>query len=594
MTKSSRGARVGLLLLALLPATSTLPKTPREQPALASPQVLLKDLFVAVQTEAIYQDGKTFVDAVPKAAPADILNQYHAEHPATPEALKRFTDEHFVLPAQASSAPSPPEQVAITTHIDRLWDQLTRRTPQVPPYSSALPLPKPYVVPGGRFREIYYWDSYFTMLGLAESGRQDLLTDMVDDFAYLIDTYGHIPNGARTYYLSRSQPPFFFAMVGLLSKKDAYARYLPQLRREYEFWMEGERALKPGEAHRHVVALPDGAILNRYWDDQDTPRDEAYREDVEVAHASGRSEKQVFRDLRAAAESGWDFGSRWFADGQNRASIDTTEIVPPDLNSLLFGLENAIQSGCEHKGDTACAKEFARRATARRQAMDRYLWDEARGAYLDYHWTDKSRIQRLSAATLYPLFFGVASPPQATAVAKVVEHELLQPGGIVTTTSRTGQQWDAPNGWAPLQWIAIDGLRRSGQTALAETIACRWLVNVQAVYRDTGKLVEKYDVMTIGRSGGGGEYPTQDGFGWTNGVMRKLLALYPTEATYTSASQCSASVTDPIMEPEVRTTLRQALPHAQVKIFPDLGHNPFWEDPRGSAAVLNNFLSSHE
>jgi alpha,alpha-trehalase len=532
MRRLRRGSRIGLLLLAWLPAASTQSKP-------ASPEALFGDLFAAVQTAAIYQDGKTFVDAVPRAAPDTILTQYHTAQPATPEALKRFVEEHFVLPAQATSVPSPPEKVSITTHIDRLWGQLTRKTPATPEYSSALPLPKPYVVPGGRFREMYYWDSYFTMLGLAESGRQDLLTNMVDDFAYLIDTYGHIPNGARTYYLSRSQPPFFFAMVGLLSK-DAYARYLPQLRREYEFWMEGAKALKPGQAHRHVVAMPDGAILNRYWDDKDTPRDESYREDVEVARASGRPAQEVYRNLRAAAESGWDFGSRWFADGQNRTSIDTTEITPVDLNSLLFGLENAIHAGCERKGEAACAKDFAGRAAARQKAMDRYLWDEKRGAYLDYHWTDQSRIQRLSAATLYPLFFGAASDAQATAVAASATRELLQPGGIVTTPLRTGQQWDAPNGWAPLQWIAIEGLHHYKHDTLAESIACRWMVSVQNVYAQSGKLVEKYDVVTTGRSGGGGEYPTQDGFGWTNGVMRKLMVLYPQDAQLTDAARCVA------------------------------------------------------
>ena len=153
----------------------------------------------------------------------------------------------------------------------------------MPRYSSLLPLPQPYVVPGGRFREIYYWDSYFTMLGLEESGRRDLVVDMVHDFAYLIDTYGHVPNGTRTYYLSRSQPPFFFEMVGLLSSDDparAFVRYLPELKREYAFWMEGAQSLRRGRAHRRVVALPDGSILNRYWDDRDTPRDESYREDT--------------------------------------------------------------------------------------------------------------------------------------------------------------------------------------------------------------------------------------------------------------------------------------------------------------------------
>jgi alpha,alpha-trehalase len=149
-------------------------------------------------------------------------------------------------------------------------------------------------------------------------------------------------------------------------------------------------------------------------------------------------------------------------------------------------------------------------------------------------------VARISAAALYPLFFGVASESQTAGVAKATVGELLQPGGIVTTPLRTGQQWDAPNGWAPLQWIAIDGLRRNGQPGLAEAIACRWLVSVQNVYRQSGKLVEKYDVMTTGRSGGGGEYPTQDGFGWTNGVVRKLMVLYPADAGYVSLSQCVA------------------------------------------------------
>jgi alpha,alpha-trehalase len=533
------------VLLALLPAASTLPRQPQSEPfpRLAPPQVLFKDLFAAVQTKGVFPDGKTFVDAVPKEAPSRILGEYHSERPSSVQRLREFVELHFTIPAEATSATSPPERVSVVTHIDKLWDQLTRRTPTAPPYSSMLPIPQPYVVPGGRFRELYYWDSYFTMLGLAESGRQDLLTDMVRDFAYLIDTYGHVPNGTRTYYLSRSQPPFFFAMVGQLAKEgtdpgSAYAEYLPQLRKENAFRMEGAKGLKQGSAHRHVVAMSDGSILNRYWDDRDTPRDESYRADSELAHLSGRPAREVFRNIRAAAESGWDFGSRWFADGHERTTIDTTEIVPVDLNSLLFGLENAIRAGCEHRGDAVCAQEFTRRAAARRGAMDRYFWNDARGVYFDYRWTRSEPITRVSAATLYPLFFGVASSAQAAAVAKAVPSELLRDGGIVTTPLNTGEQWDAPNGWAPLQWITIGGLRRYDQGALAEAVACRWMVNVLAVYNDSGKLVEKYDVVATGRSGGGGEYPLQDGFGWTNGVMRKLIALYPKDATYTSSAQC--------------------------------------------------------
>ncbi len=495
------------------------------------PQALFGELFVAVQTAGIYPDSKTFVDAVPREAPETILAAYRATRPDSPEALRRFVDSHFALPQDPPPVAAPSKQTTLAAHIDALWSPLTRTSPSAPRWSSLLPLPKPYVVPGGRFREIYYWDSYFTMLGLLESGRADLVADMVEDFAHLIDRYGHVPNGTRTYYLSRSQPPFFFAMAGLLPGPpgEAYARYLPQLRREYGFWMEGAAGLAAGAAHRRAVAMPDGAILNRYWDDRDTPRDEAYREDMELARVGGRAPSQVFRDIRAAAESGWDFSSRWFADARTLGTIVTTEIVPVDLNSLLFGLESAILAGCEQRADEAGAAEFRRRAATRRAAIDRYLWDGSSGVYFDYRWTERAGIARLSAATVYPLFFGCASPQQAQGVATAVRGTLLKSGGLITTPLVTGQQWDAPNGWAPLQWIAVSGFNRYGERQLAESIAHHWLRNVRRVYRESGKLVEKYDVLTE-RGGGGGEYSLQDGFGWTNGVTAALMALYPAAA----------------------------------------------------------------
>jgi alpha,alpha-trehalase len=536
--------------LTLLPIASTLARDAGPQPQ--PPQVLFQDLFSAVQTAHIYSDGKAFPDAVPRAAPADILAQFHAAKPDSPDALKQFVEAHFVLPAEVTGAPSPPDRVSMIAHIDGLWDALTRSSSSAPPYSSLLSVPQPYVVPGGRFREMYYWDSYFTMLGLASSGRRELVSNMVRDFAYLIDTYGHVPNGTRTYYLSRSQPPFFFAMVGLTKPDDpaaAYAAYIGPLRREYAFWMADEHALKAGSAQRRVVAMADGSVLNRFWDDSDTPRDESYREDLELARSSKRDAPQLYRDIRAGAESGWDFGSRWFADGRTLATFDTTEIVPVDLNSLLFGLENAIRAGCERLGDALCTREFARRAGARRRAIDRYLWDASQGAYLDYQWTKNMRRPRPSAAVLYPLFMSLASAPQAAAVANLTARRLIKAGGLVTTNVDTGEQWDSPNGWAPLQWIAVSGLRNYGHDALAAAIACRWIANVNEVYAQSGKLVEKYDVVTVGRSGGGGEYPLQDGFGWTNGVTRKLIELYPEDATLATPAACPA----PERAPAVRT-----------------------------------------
>jgi alpha,alpha-trehalase len=525
-----------LLLCALLAAVAAA-AAPR------SPQDLFQDLFTAVQTAGVFPDSKTFADAVPRASPQVILRRFHELRPQTPQALRRFVDQNFLITDPAAPAAPLHPLVAglpLGAHIDQLWGPLTRDTASVPPFASALPLPRPYVVPGGRFRELYYWDSYFTMLGLAQSGRQDLVRDMIADFGSLIDRYGHIPNGTRSYYLGRSQPPFFFEMVALLEPDDpaaAWARYLPQLRREYAFWMQGATALRAAGAHRRVVRLADGALLNRYWDDVDEPRDESWREDVGLAHSSGREPAQLYRDLRAAAESGWDFSSRWLRDPHSLSTIETTAIVPVDLNSLLFGLEQALSAGCARAKARGCAADFTHRAVARRQAIDRYLWDDARGYYTDYRWTDGRPTGVLSAATLYPLFESLADSARATRVAAAVRTSLLDQGGLNTTTVATGLQWDAPNGWAPLQWIAVRGLRGAGESALAATIACRWVVSVTALYARSGRLVEKYNVASL-TGGGGGEYPLQDGFGWTNGVTRQLMALYPTFAAVATVGQC--------------------------------------------------------
>jgi alpha,alpha-trehalase len=493
-----------------------------------TPVDLYPGLFERVQMEETLPDGVNFVQAVPRSTPGAVMEAWRRESKLPGFDLKAFIGAQFRLPAEISTDYRS-NHADIVQHIDRLWPVLTREPAAALPYSSLLPLPFPYVVPGGRFQEIYYWDSYFTMLGLEQSGRLDLVRDMVKDFAYLIDRYGHVPNGNRSYYLSRSQPPFFAAMVRLLARHDGDATlvaFLPQLEREYAFWMNGEARLAPGQAHRRVVRLADGAVLNRYWDDRDIPREESWRQDVATARASGRPAPVVYRNLRAAAESGWDFSSRWLADGRSLATIRTVEIAPVDLNSLLYGLEQTLAQAYRLAGRAADASRVSARAWARRVAMHRHLWDAGRGTFGDLVWKTGEFTGIASAAMLYPLFSGIATPAQAGSVAAVMRAELLRPGGIVSTTAVTGQQWDAPNGWAPLQWIAIEGLRNYGFAPLAADIARRWIGENLEVYRATGKLVEKYDVSGDA-AGGGGEYPLQDGFGWTNGVLRRLLAMYP-------------------------------------------------------------------
>jgi alpha,alpha-trehalase len=494
------------------------------------PSELYGDLFVAVQTQGVYSDQKTFVDATPKIDPAQIVQAYHQQMSTPGFSLQAFVAQYFTPPTDQGITP-PPNQ-SLREHIDWLWPELTRltTTANVPPNSSLIPMPKQYVVPGGRFREGYYWDTYFTMLGLQEAGREDLVDDMLDNFAYLIDTIGHIPNGNRTYYVSRSQPPFFSYMVELAAQKEGgrvYQKYLPQLRREYGYWMQGANTLQAGGAVRNVVMLPDKTVLNRYWDERDTPRDESYLEDVTTAkQVTDRPANEVYRDLRAAAESGWDFSSRWFGDNMTLTTIRTTSIIPVDLNSLMFHLETTIAIGCAEARDFGCVGEYIGRAAKRALAINKYLWNK-NGYYGDYDWKLGQPRNNPSAAMLYPLFAGAAWPDRAHTTAKTVEAILLKPGGLTTTTFNTTQQWDAPNGWAPLHWIAVQSLKRYGRGDLAQQIGTRFLADVNNVYNTQQKLVEKYIVEGQGTGGGGGgEYPLQDGFGWTNGVTLKLLDLY--------------------------------------------------------------------
>jgi len=528
LTRRSAGAGAGVGASHSNPHAQASPVAP------SPPSETLGDLYRAVELSHLFPDSKTFADMIPKQAPSRIVAAYEAAHGQAGFDLRKFVSAHFAVPGhEAKPYVSDPRQTVVA-HIDTLWNVLRRDPdPVASPWSSLLPLPAPYVVPGGRFNEIYYWDSYFIMLGLVASGRHDLANDELKNFSALIDRYSHIPNGNRTYYLSRSQPPFFAQMVGLLAQHDGdgvYLRYLPELKAEYDYWMSGATRLAPGRAARHVVRLTDGSVLNRYWDERNAPRDESYREDVMTARAMPqRNAGELWRNLRTGGETGWDFSSRWFADNRTLATIDVTSLVPVDLNALLYGLERTLSKAYRMQGDATRAENFDARASARAEAIRRWLWDPRLGAFTDYDFVHRTLRHRLTAATVYPLFAGVASREQAKSVAESVKHGLLRPGGMATTQVATGQQWDEPNGWAPLQYLAVIGLRRYGEMALARTIATRWIRTNVTYYARTGKLVEKYDIdRNAGHAPtGGGEYPLQDGFGWTNGVLRALLLLYP-------------------------------------------------------------------
>ena len=492
-----------------------------------SPDLIFGELFEAVQSQHVFSDSKTFVDAVARSRPAEILAAFRAERHREGFDLRAFVEENFDLPSGLIDTPMDLARVPVEQRIDALWDILTRAADEKVEHTSLIPLPNRYIVPGGRFQEIYYWDSFFTMLGLADSGRTDLIRDMVDNFAFLIDEVGFVPNGNRSYYCSRSQPPYFALMVELLSSvstdDSVYERYLPQLKQEYDFWMDGADALS-GENNscRRVVLSPSG-LLNRHWDDQAIPRQESHAEDLALAASVSRDAEQLFRDVRAGAESGWDYSSRWFADAKTMATIHTTQVVPVDLNSLLWNLEDTLARVCELCGLSSDARHYARRAEDRKALLQTLFFDDTSGMFMDIALPDFRVTGVQSIAATYPLYFGVASRTQGASVASKINRDFLKSGGWVTTNNRTGQQWDSPNGWAPMQWITYCGLSRYGFADEASEGARRWVRNNIAIYESTGRLLEKYNVESSGHAGTGGEYDVQDGFGWTNAILLRLL-----------------------------------------------------------------------
>ena len=491
----------------------------------ATPDQVYGELFTDVQTSRIFPDSKTFVDCIPKKDPKQIVTDYKAlkSNPAVRFSLKLFITEHFIIPDTTISTYKSSEK-DITRHITQLWQVLKRRADSEVKGSSLLPLPYPYIVPGGRFREIYYWDSYFTMLGLKESGEDQLIEQMVKNFAYLIHNYVHIPNGNRSYYLSRSQPPFFSLMLDLLAEikgREVYVIYQPALEKEYEYWMDRTAATK------HLVKMPDGSLLNRYYDQLDIPRQESYIEDVKTASAVPESKRLlVYRNLRSAAESGWDFSSRWFRDGKNISTIQTTSIIPVDLNALLYHTELTLAKSWEGSGNKLKATYYRQLANLRKKSINKYCWSAKEGWYKDFNIATRQQTPSLSLAGMFPFFLRMSDTAKLKAASKVIVSKFLKAGGLVSTTMFTGEQWDAPNGWAPLQWVSIIGLENYGQQKIALDIARRWVTLNEKVFNTTGKLMEKYNVVNTNLEAGGGEYPSQDGFGWTNGVLIALINKY--------------------------------------------------------------------
>ncbi|MBT8263889.1 MAG: trehalase [Muriicola sp.] len=504
------------------------------------------ELFKEVQMKGIFKDSKTFVDLVPNGTYNEVAALYEKEKNTSDFDLKQFVEDNFTDQSMTALNFETDTTKTMYEHISSMWEKLTRGPDIALENSSRIALPYKYIVPGGRFQEIYYWDSYFTMEGLLVDNQRELAKNMVDNFTYLIDTIGFIPNGTRDYYLTRSQPPFYTLMVDALTGDDteAFKEYFPTILKEYDFWMQGTKDLAAATGvSKNVVQMKGEEALNRYWDSGSTPRPESYKEDHHLASDLTTEEQKIelYTNMRSGAASGWDFSSRWYTEEGNFGSTKTADILALDLNCLLYFMETAIAKRYNLMGDDTAATKFLEKAEKRKSAIQRLFWDAETNYFYDVNFVNESFSRSPTLAATFPLYFNIATEEQADKVKEKLMNEFLKDGGLVTTLEHSGQQWDAPNGWAPLQWIGVHGLLNYGYEEEAKTIMTRWLALNERVYKNTGKMMEKYNVEDITLLSGGGEYETQDGFGWTNGValgFKKML----------SEMEVGAKVHEPILE----------------------------------------------
>jgi alpha,alpha-trehalase len=404
-------------------------------------------------------------------------------------------------------------------------------------------LPNPYVVPGGRFNEMYGWDSYFIQVGLVRDGEIELAQNMVDNFLYEIQNYGRILNANRTYYLSRSQPPFLTQMILNVYRAKRDRKWLsntvPAIEKYYRTWTTEPHLTRDTGLSRYYD-LGDGPAAEVLSDERDaqgrTHYDrvkEYYRThevtDYDVSQYYDKAKDQLtplfYKGDRSMRESGFDPSNRF-----GPFNIDIIHYDPVCLNSLLYLMETDTAEIMTTLGRAGEARAWLARAEARRRSVNRLMWDEKDGLYYDYN-VDKRTVRRYPfATTFYPLWVGIADRKQA---ARLVSNLRLfeLPGGLQTSTYASGSQWDAPFGWAPLQMIAVNGLRRYGYDAEADRITANFLSLILKEFNQNKTIVEKFDVARRESEIGSGIKFGYDynvvGFGWTNAAFTDLYARLP-------------------------------------------------------------------
>lgn len=353
-------------------------------------------------------------------------------------------------------------------------------------------------MPGGRFREFYYWDSYWIIRGLLYSEMYKTAGGMLENFLSIIDRFGFVPNGGRLYYSERSQPPLLTGMIK--SYVDAtndiafMSSAVPTLERELYFFL-----------NNHMVNV-NGHALAIYGDKSSGPRPESYIEDYELAkHLPTEEEREdLYSELKACAESGMDFSSRWFIkNGTNEGGlidIKCRSIVPVELNAILYWNAKILAEFYVKANNPKKAAEFESKAQEIYLAVQAVLWNEEAGTWLDYDLINEKPRNYFVPTNLSPLWVGCFNTnDKAHIAAKTLAYIKktgldLFPGGVPNTLLQTGEQWDYPNVWPPMQYILVEALRALGDKKaddLALSWTSRWVQSNFLAYKETRAMYEK-------------------------------------------------------------------------------------------------------
>nr|AQV08185.1 trehalase [Locusta migratoria] len=509
---------------------------------------------------SIYDDSKTFVDMKMKFSPNETLERFEKLMNRTnrmPDKLEveLFVNETFDPPGSEFEPWDPKDWVEHPAFLDRIqdkqyrqwasdlnhfWKNLGRKMKddvrEHPEQYSIIYVPNPVIVPGGRFREFYYWDSYWIARGLLYCEMYATVKGMLKNFVNVVDTYGLIPNGGRIYYLMRSHPPLLIPMFKsyyeFTKDIDFLNKSMPTLEREFEYWMK----------NRTVTIEKDGVkyTLARYSDDSSGPRPESYSEDAHNAriYKTEQEKNDFYSELKAAAESGWDFSTRWFMlNGTNKGNLThlkTRKIVPVDLNAFIYWNAKSMEEFNRLFENANRAEYYRELAEKWKEAVNAVLWHDEVGTWLDYDMLNDMKRDYFYPSNIAPLWTGCYDKDDHQKIGKILKYleksqVMSSRGGIPTSLEHSGEQWDYPNAWPPLQYIMIIGLDQTGDEwarSLALEIADMWVRSNFIAYNSTKYMYEKYDATLIGVGGGGGEYRVQLGFGWTNGVILELLYKY--------------------------------------------------------------------